>query len=259
MFQDGPLPATWRNEPVREALELCLSCKACASDCPTHVDMATYKSEFYHHYYRGRVRPPAMYAMGLLPWAARLTSAVPAVARLANSVLGSAAAGPALKRLAGITTNRPAPRFSADGGFRTAVKQVAPATCDRRPDGTSVVVWPDTFTDAFRPAPGTDLVLALEALGERVAVPSRWACCGRTLYDSGMLDLAKHSFRGLLAVLGPWVSAGVPVVVPEPSCLAAFRDELPALLPDDPSAALRVAGPEPGGAPGGRWSPTRVG
>jgi FAD/FMN-containing dehydrogenase/Fe-S oxidoreductase len=239
MFQDGPVPATWRNEEVREALELCLSCKACASDCPTHVDMATYKSEFYHHYYRGRLRPPAMYAMGLLPWAAAVTSSVPAAARLANGALGSPAMAPALKRLAGIATNRPAPRFAADGGLRRAVRRAAPSATDRPPRDTSVVVWPDTFTNAFRPGPGTDLVLALEALGERVAVPSQWACCGRTLYDFGMLDLAKWSLRGLLKVLGPWVSAGVPVVVPEPSCLAAFRDELPALLPEDPrSAAL---------------------
>jgi Fe-S oxidoreductase len=100
-----------------------------------------------------------------------------------------------------------------------------------------VVIWPDTFTDAFRPKVGTDLVVAMEALGERVAVPSGWACCGRTLYDFGMLDLARRSLRRLVKVLGPWISAGVPVVVAEPSCLAAFRDELPALLAGDPRSA----------------------
>ena len=108
---------------------------------------------------------------------------------------------------------------------------------DRPPGDTSVVIWPDTFTDAFRPQVGNDLVVAMEALGERVAVPSGWACCGRTMYDFGMLDMARHSLRRLLKVLGPWVAAGVPVVVPEPSCLAAFRDELPGLLADDPRSA----------------------
>jgi Fe-S oxidoreductase len=100
-----------------------------------------------------------------------------------------------------------------------------------------VVVWPDTFTDTFRPEVGNDVLLAMGALGERVAVPSGWACCGRTMYDFGMLDLARHSLKRLLKVLGPWVEAGVPVVVAEPSCLAAFREELPRLLADDPRSA----------------------
>jgi FAD/FMN-containing dehydrogenase/Fe-S oxidoreductase len=237
MFQEGPVRPDWRSQEVREALELCLSCKGCASDCPTHVDMATYKSEFFFHYYRGRLRPAAMYAMGLVPWAGRLTTAWPAAATLANAALGAPAVGPALKRMAGIATNRPAPRFSTSGGLRRSTRRDQPHTTDRDPRDTSVVIWPDSFTDAFRPGLGTDLVVAMEALGERVAVPSAWACCGRPLYDSGMLDLAKRSLRRLLRVLGPWVSAGVPVVVAEPSCLAAFRDELPALLADDPRSA----------------------
>ena len=108
---------------------------------------------------------------------------------------------------------------------------------DRAPGETSVVIWPDTFTDAFSPDDGADLVEAFSAMGERVAVPSAWACCGRTLYDFGMLDRAKKTLGRLVAVLEPWARAGVPVVVPEPSCLVAFRDELPALLPDDPRAA----------------------
>jgi FAD/FMN-containing dehydrogenase/Fe-S oxidoreductase len=226
MFRGDVTPATWRNEEVREAVELCLSCKACASECPTHVDMATYKSEFLYHYYRRRLRPLSMYATGLLPWGARLALELPAVARGANSVLGSPLASKPLRRLAGITTQRPVPRLSTKGGLR----RWAGHPRERAPGSSTVVVWPDTFTDAFAPQVGRDLVQAFEALGEQVAVPSGWACCGRTLYDGGMLDLAKRSLRRLLDVLEPWVSAGVPVVVVEPSCLAAFRDELPALL-----------------------------
>ena len=238
LFQGEPVRPTWRSEEVREALELCLSCKGCASDCPTHVDMATYKSEFLYHYYRGR-RPAAMYAMGLMPWAGRLTTTWPAVANMANGALGAPLVGRALKRMAGIATNRPAPRFSAAGGLRRSIRGDLPLAVDRDPRDTTVVIWPDTFTDVFRPDLATDLVVAMEGLGERPAVASGWACCGRTLYDFGMLDLARRSLRRLLRVLGPWVDAGVPVVVAEPSCLAAFRDELPALLADDPrSAAL---------------------
>jgi FAD/FMN-containing dehydrogenase/Fe-S oxidoreductase len=230
MFQGDVTPTTWRNEEVREALELCLSCKACASDCPTHVDMATYKSEFLYHYYRRRLRPLVMYATGLLPWGARWAADVPALARFANLLLGWAPLSNPVRRLVGVTTARPAPRLADEGGLLRWAARAGAGMVDRAPESSTVVVWPDTFTEAFAPQTGRDLVLALQALGERVTVPSGWACCGRTLYDSGMLDLAKRSLRRLLDVLEPWVSAGVPVIVPEPSCLAAFRDELPALL-----------------------------
>jgi FAD/FMN-containing dehydrogenase/Fe-S oxidoreductase len=231
------VPASWRNEEVREALELCLSCKACASDCPTHVDMATYKSEFLSHYYKGRRRPSAMYAMGLLPLAARAATSSASAARLVNASLGSAVLGPGLKRLAGVTTRRPAPRFDQEGQLRATVGEAFPGVRDRDPAETTVVVWPDTFTDAFNPGAARDIIETFAALGERVAVPSAWACCGRTLYDFGMLDLAKRWLRRLIDVLAPWAAANIPVVVPEPSCLAAFRDELPALLPGNPRAA----------------------
>jgi FAD/FMN-containing dehydrogenase/Fe-S oxidoreductase len=263
MFQGGLVVPSWHNEEVHEALELCLSCKACASDCPTHVDMATYKSEFLYHYYRRRLRPVAMYAVGLLPWAARFVTASPAASRLVNSVLRSPGLVPALKRAAGIAANRPVPVFSPGGGLRRRLwrdsscggvggteggvargggtgDEPGPPTGgsvrDRTPATTSVVVWPDTFTDAFSPGTGADIIAVLSSLGEHVAVPSGWACCGRTLYDFGMLGLARRSLRRLVGVLQPWVEAGVPVVVPEPSCLAAFRDELPALLHDEPLA-----------------------
>jgi FAD/FMN-containing dehydrogenase/Fe-S oxidoreductase len=230
LFQDETTPATWRNEDVREALDLCLSCKGCLVDCPTGVDIASYKAEFLSHHYAGRVRPRAMYALGLLPWAAR---AVAGVTWLPNAVLGALGLGWALRRLAGITTARPAPRFA-----RRTFRRGAVAAARRDDLEAGVVVWPDTFTDAFRPHVADDLVAVLEAVGERVAVPSSWGCCGRPLYDAGMLGLARRSLTHLLDVLEPWTSRGIPVVVPEPSCLAAFRDELPALLADDSRAAL---------------------
>ncbi len=230
MFQGETTPATWHNEDVKDALDLCLSCKGCLTDCPTRVDIASYKAEFLSHYYDGRRRPRSMLALGLLPWAAR---AVSRVTWLPNTTLRLPGVGRAIRAVAGVTTTRPAPRFA-----RRPFRRGPVAKAHRDLADATVVVWPDTFTDAFQPGVADDLVAVLEASGERVAVPSRWACCGRTLYDGGMLDRARRTLGQLLDVLEPWTARGIPVIVPEPSCLAAFRDELPAMLPDDPRAAV---------------------
>ncbi len=233
MFQGETTAADWRNTEVKDALDLCLSCKGCQTDCPTHVDMATYKAEFLAHHYRGRLRPRHAYALGLIPLAARAATAVPA---LANAVLGAPVLSTLVRRAGGITTDRAVPRFARTAFRKAAGTRARAATAD-----ATVVVWPDTFTDAYSPRHGVATVRVLEAAGERVAVPTEWACCGRPLYDHGMLDLARTWLRRLLDVLDPWIAAGIPIVVPEPSCLAAFRDELPQLLRDDPRAA-KLAG-----------------
>ncbi len=226
MFQGETTAASWRNDDVRDALDLCLSCKGCAVDCPTHVDMATYKAEYLAHYYQRRIRPRVMYALGLIPWAARVATRVP---RVANRVISM----PLVRRIVGVTTQRPAPQFAA-----TSLRRSKPARSRAAVADATVVVWPDTFTDAYRPAAALDLIAVLENFGERVVLPANWACCGRPLYDMGMLALARRTLTGLLDVLQPWIERGIPVIVLEPSCLAAFRDELPALLSDDPRAGV---------------------
>lgn len=228
LFQGDTTPESWRNEEVFEALDLCLSCKGCAVDCPTHVDMATYKSEFMYHYYAKRLRPRSAYALGLIPWSGRLASQMP---RLANAIMQNRLTGPLVKILGGISRQRAAPVFAAES-FRHGdlAKRL------RQEKSPSVVLWPDTFTDIYLPARGEATVQVLEFAGERVGLPKQWACCGRPLYDSGMLSLAASTARRTLDVLEPFIAAEIPVVVPEPSCLAVFRDELPKLLPDDPRA-----------------------
>ena len=230
LFQGETTPATWRNEDVREALDLCLSCKGCLTDCPTRVDVASYKSEFLSHYYEGRIRPRSMVALALLPWIARALSRA---TWLPNLALGLPGVGTVVRKVAGVTTARPAPHFAG-----TTFRHGRTAADHRDDLAASVVVWPDSFTDSFRPGVADDLVAVLEATGDRVAVPSAWACCGRTLYDAGMLGRARATLTRLLDVLEPWTSRGIPVVVPEPSCLAAFRDELPSLLAGDPRATV---------------------
>ncbi|HEV2637288.1 MAG TPA: FAD-binding and (Fe-S)-binding domain-containing protein [Actinocrinis sp.] len=242
MFQRDDPDQVWRNTEIREALDLCLSCKGCAVDCPTHVDMATYKSEFMARHYRGRLRPRAMYALALTPWLARIAAHLP---RLANLALTAPVLSTLVRRLAGVTTRRPAPRF-AERSLRRQARSTGkgydagPGPHAEQETGT-VVLWPDTFTDAYRP----DLALAwknvFESIGEQVVIPTQWACCARPLYDAGMLDLARRTLTRLLDVLDPYLYRHLPIVVVEPSCLAAFRDELPKLLADDPRAAVLAA------------------
>jgi FAD/FMN-containing dehydrogenase/Fe-S oxidoreductase len=229
-MMNSPDIELWRSDEVKDALELCLSCKGCKGDCPVNVDMATYKAEFLSHYYEGRVRPRQAYALGLIHWWARAASRAP---RLANAVTHAPVSGSLLKRAAGIAPQREAPRFAGDTfvrWFRRREQPTQPAT-----SGT-VLLWPDTFTNHFHPDVARAAVEVLERAGCRVAIPNRPLCCGRPLYDYGMLDLAKRQLRRILKALRRHIRAGIPVVGLEPSCLAVFRDELPELFPHDEDA-----------------------
>ena len=216
----------WRDPHVREALDLCLACKGCKSECPVNVDVATYKAEFYAHHYAGRLRPRAAYAMGLIWWWARLARLAPG---LANFVAHAPGLGRALKWLGGIDPRRQVPPFAART-FRQLLRGRAAK------DGPEVLLWPDTFTDHFHPDVGLAAVEVLEAMGRRVQVPSRPLCCGRPLYDFGMLPLARRQLRRVITALRAPLRRGVPLVVLEPSCASVFRDELPGLFPGDPDA-----------------------
>lgn len=222
----------WRDEHVKESLDLCLSCKGCKSDCPVGVDMATYKAEFLSHYYAGRLRPRAAYALGLLPIWARIASHAP---RLVNAALRAPGLAGIGKRAAGVATDRRAPTFAART-FRSWFDDHRGPT-----DAAPVLLWPDTFTNHFTPEVGVAAVEVLEAAGYSVRIPARELCCGRPLYDYGMLTTARRWLRGILDELHDELEREVPVVVLEPSCLAVFRDELMNLMPDD-SDAQRLAG-----------------
>jgi len=217
----------WRDHRVKDALDLCLSCKGCKGDCPVNVDMATYKAEFLSHFYARRLRPRSAYAMGLIPLWARLASRAPGPVNLALRAPGLAAV---LKRAAGVDVRRAPPAF-ATRTFRSWFAQHRP-----RPEGMPVLLWPDTFTEHFSPEVGIAAVQVLEAAGFRVQIPRRVLCCGRPLYDYGMLPTAKRWLARILDELREPIRAGVPLVGLEPSCLAVFRDELGNLLPDDADA-----------------------
>lgn len=216
----------WRNEEVREALDLCLACKGCKSDCPTHTDMASYKAEFLHHHYLGRLRPVQAYTMGLINRWARLASVAP---RLVNLLTHTPGLARLIKFAGGVAQQREVPKF-ARRTFRkwfSRRRATAPGPRGR------VILWADTFNNHFQPGSAAAAVEVLEALGYTVTVPQKQLCCGRPLYDFGMLDSARNHLKEILNTLQDDIRAGVPIIGLEPACLSVFRDELLNFFPDD--------------------------
>ncbi len=238
---NGTLVGGVDHPAVHESLDLCLSCKACASDCPAGVDMATYKSEVLHRRYRGRVRPVTHYSLGWLPRWSALVGAVPGLAAVLNVVLALAPVRRLVLRLGGMDARRSVPRFAT----RTLRQTWAAGDGRSRAGHTAVrdrvVLWADSFTDGFSPDVGTAARRVLEDAGYDVVLAGPGACCGLTWISTGQLDAARARLRGTLDVLSPYVDAGLPVVGLEPSCTAALRGDLPELLADDERAA-RVSG-----------------
>jgi FAD/FMN-containing dehydrogenase/Fe-S oxidoreductase len=234
--KDGIIRDGWRSEEVKQSLDLCLACKGCKSDCPVGVDVATYKSEFLSHYYEGRVRPRSAYAFGNIDLWARVASHAPGLANLTTQL-------PFLrdisKLVAGIPQQRAIPAFAPET-FKTWFHlRRRDATLNNVPGNTDappVLLWPDTFNNYFQPGTAKAAVEVLEAAGFRVVVPRANLCCGRPLYDHGMLDRAQSLLLQILDELSPEIEAGIPIVGLEPSCVAVFRDELVNLFPHDERA-----------------------
>jgi FAD/FMN-containing dehydrogenase/Fe-S oxidoreductase len=215
----------WRDQRVKDSLDLCLACKGCKSDCPVGVDVATYKAEFLSHYYTGRLRPRSAYAFGNIDIWARLASRAPGLINLATQL-------PFLRDIArliaGIPRERSIPAF-APQTFRHWFNRREPENIN----GGPVLLWPDTFNNYFLPDTAKAAVEVLESAGYRVVLPKANLCCGRPLYDWGMLDRAKKLLLTILGALESEIKQDIPIVVLEPSCAAVFRDELLNLFPKD--------------------------
>jgi FAD/FMN-containing dehydrogenase/Fe-S oxidoreductase len=252
MTQSEVIRDGWRSEEVKKSLDLCLACKGCKSECPVGVDLATYKSEFLAHYYEGRIRPRSAYAFGNIDLWARAASHVPG---LTNLVTQTPLLRDMAKLIAGIPQQRSIPAFAPESftsWFRRpretnhvgtaalgcpAQRNSAGFDSNTAPENRlTVLLWPDTFNNYFLPNTAKAAVGVLESSGFRVIIPKANLCCGRPLYDHGMIDRAQSLLLRILDELSPEIDAGIPIIGLEPSCVAVFRDELLNLFPHDKRA-----------------------
>jgi FAD/FMN-containing dehydrogenase/Fe-S oxidoreductase len=269
--EDGVIQDGWRSEEVRDSLDLCLACKGCKSECPVGVDVATYKSEFLSHYYEGRLRPRSAYAFGHIDLWARAASRAPGLANLATQL---PLLRDISKFVAGIPARRSVPAFAPEtfkswfqsrksyldrknrlessrlstapdpgknafewrSAFSAALEPPHNGRAFAPDERPPVILWPDTFNNYFHPVTAKAAVDVLEAAGFRVLIPRAHLCCGRPLYDLGMLPRAKSLLQQILNALALEIQAGIPVIGLEPSCVAVFRDELLNLFPHDERA-----------------------
>jgi FAD/FMN-containing dehydrogenase/Fe-S oxidoreductase len=233
MLQGNVIQDGWKSNAVKEALDTCLSCKGCRSDCPTHTDMASYKAEFLSHYYEQHPRPRQAWSMGRIGDWAPFAAAVP---HLSNFVTQAPLLASLSKRVAGVASDRELPRF-AKNSLRRSLTSGSTTTTQGE---TRVILWVDTFCDNFQPEVAEAAMAILRDAGFEPVLPSQRLCCGRPLYDFGYLELAKSRLQKVIEVVFPMLdeAGGRPVSIVglEPGCLSVFKDELLKLFPDDPRA-----------------------
>jgi FAD/FMN-containing dehydrogenase/Fe-S oxidoreductase len=218
----------WKDESVKKGLDLCLACKGCKKECPMNVDMATYKAEFLSHYYEGRLRPRSAYAFGLIYWWSKIATHIP---RISNFFTKTPPFSMISKWIVGTDSKRTIPPFAQQNFKKWFFKR------EKKPTGhKKVILWADTFSNNFHPEHAIAATEVLEHLGFDVCVPKASLCCGRPLYDYGMLDKAKDLLIQILKELKDEIRAGTPIVGLEPSCISVFRDELCNLFPTDMDA-----------------------
>jgi FAD/FMN-containing dehydrogenase/Fe-S oxidoreductase len=226
--EGGILKDGWKDESVKQALDLCLSCKGCKGECPVKVDMASYKAEFLSHYHEHHARPLSAHLFGRIDRWARWASVAPG---LVNALAAAPPLAGLAKRVFGIAAQRQLPRFAG----RTLQQRFRPPQPSRG-GAPRVLLWADTFSNHFHPQVGVDAADVLAHAGFDVRLSPQGLCCGRPLYEFGLLDTAREYLQRIVQSLADELRAGTPIVVLEPACLSVFKDELPMMLPRDEQA-----------------------
>jgi FAD/FMN-containing dehydrogenase/Fe-S oxidoreductase len=233
ILEGNVLKEGWKNEAVHEALDLCLACKACKTECPVNVDVASYKAEFLSHYFEGRRHPLRDYLFAFMDRWAHLASVLPGITPgLANFTMQAPFAGSLIRQVAGMAEQRHLPKFAARS-FQSSIEtsQLTKGTMPK------VLLWPDTWNNYFHPPALMAAKHVLASAGFQVQVPNGHICCGRPLYDFGFLIQARQYLERVMTMLAPQIESGMPIVILEPSCASVFRDELRNLFPNDERAA----------------------
>jgi Fe-S oxidoreductase len=233
----------FQSKAVHEALDLCLSCKACKTECPVQVDMAAYKSEFLAQHFKGRLHPLNHYIFGFADKLARWGSLTPT---LTNAILTGPLTSPIIKRIAGVAQQRQLPKLAPHSYQHSRVPEtlgapgLASETWESKhvssPDSIgrqAVVLWSDTWNNYYHPQTLAAAETVLTAAGFQVETPKGHICCGRPLYDFGLLDSARKYLSSVLDRMAQNIDAGLPFIFLEPSCASVFKDELLELFPDD--------------------------
>ncbi len=226
----GGLPGGLTSKDVYEVLDLCLECKACKAECPSRVDMAKLKYEWLQHYYDDHGTPLAARAMGNV---GRVAPLAQALAPVSNFFLPLKPVRWLLSKVVGVDARRVLPRYAArrfDAWFK------------RRPAAANgalgpVALFADTWTMFNQPEVGQAAVAVLERIGYAVELVP-YGCCGRPQISKGLAREAQRMAAGNVRMLHEYVLRGVPVVGLEPSCVAAFTDDYPDLVPGPETTAV---------------------
>ena len=227
MFRGESVADGYQSEEVLEALDLCLSCKACASECPVNVDMATYKSEFLHKHYQGKIRPMAHYMMGWLPLLGHIAHKIPLLPRVIDLSMRTPGLKTLIATIGGLDTSRPLIRFAPTSLRKWHKKRDSTAATK------TVVLWPDSFNASLDTSPATAAVEVLEELGYNVEIPQEFVCCGLTWHSTGQLDMTQRVLKQTAKVMQPYLDRGLTVIGIEPSCTVMLTGEATELS-DDP-------------------------
>jgi FAD/FMN-containing dehydrogenase/Fe-S oxidoreductase len=235
----------FESKAVHEALDLCLSCKACKTECPVQVDMAQYKSEFLAQKYKGKLHPLHHYVFGFADKMARLGALTPV---LTNFVLSNPVTSPLIKHLVGVAQERQMPQLApktykavraedeTSNVPRPSSGENAAGTEEKSGSRQAVVLWADTWNNYYHPHTLAAAERVLTQAGFRVQTTKGHICCGRALYDFGLLGNARSYLTNVFDRVATEIEAGLPFIFLEPSCASVFKDEALELFPNDPRA-----------------------